>query len=91
VVNRTTVEIYTARDRRMQPDEARQLKDRTKFQAAVLKAAPAPPPEHPPAPFGDLTAASVEELCHLATESSQGRASRSGRNAVRASGCSSGT
>jgi hypothetical protein len=68
VVNRTTVETYTVRNRRMQPDEVRRPKDRTKFQAAVLKAAPAPAPEHPPAPFGDLTAASVEELCHLAME-----------------------
>lgn len=68
MVNRTTVETYTVRQRRMQPDEVRQPKDRTKFQAAVLKAAPAPKPECPPAPFGDLTAASVEDLCHLAME-----------------------
>ncbi|MGW2090234.1 tyrosine-type recombinase/integrase [Streptomyces sp. NPDC001880] len=52
----------------MRLEEDRGSEDRTKYQAAVLKAAPAPRPEHPPAPFGDLTAATIEELCRLATQ-----------------------
>ncbi|KOU64379.1 hypothetical protein ADK55_07625 [Streptomyces sp. WM4235] len=58
----------------MRREEDRGPEDRTKYQAAVLKAAPAPRPEHPPAPFGDLTAATIEELCHLATQILPGEA-----------------
>ncbi|MFD8292452.1 tyrosine-type recombinase/integrase [Streptomyces lavendulae] len=68
MVNRTTVEIYTVRNRRPRPRTEGSEAGATRFQAAVLKAAPAPRPEYPPAPFGDLTTASVGDLCGLATE-----------------------
>ncbi|WP_217572522.1 site-specific integrase [Streptomyces sp. GbtcB7] len=40
----------------------------TRFVSAVVKPAPAPRPQHPPAPFGDLSKATVLELFHVAAE-----------------------
>ncbi len=73
MVNRTTVETCTARNRRINPRENDRQEGPTRFPGAALKAAPAPRPEHPPAPFGDLTKASVEDLCALATEILRGQ------------------
>ncbi|MFF8024774.1 site-specific integrase [Streptomyces sp. NPDC007896] len=74
MVNRTTVEIYTARNRRPRPRQSGREAGQTRFPGAVLKAAPAPRPEHPPAPFGDLTSASVDDLCALVAEIFNGEA-----------------
>ncbi|SEB87604.1 Phage integrase family protein [Streptomyces sp. TLI_105] len=45
----------------------------TRFPDAAVKAAPAPRPEHPPAPFGDLSQASIPVLCSLVKDVIPGR------------------
>ncbi len=64
--SRTTVETYTVRNRRTNYSETPREKVPTRFSSASVKAAPAPRPEKPPAPFGDLSRAGITELCDLA-------------------------
>lgn len=65
--NRTTVETYTARNRHQHHTAAWSKESATtRFSSAAMKAAAAPQPAIPPAPFGDLSAASISELCDLA-------------------------
>ncbi|MEU9519711.1 site-specific integrase [Streptomyces sp. NPDC048224] len=45
----------------------------TRFPDAAVKAAPAPRPDSPPAPFGDLTQASIQHLCSLVEQIVPGR------------------
>jgi hypothetical protein len=66
VVRATTVETYTVRNRRQNYAEVPRRKEPTRFSSAAVKAAPAPRPETPPAPFGDLSRADITELCELA-------------------------
>lgn len=66
MVSRTTVETYTVRNRRQKYDETPRRKEPTRFSSASVKAAPAPRPEKPPTPFGDLSRAGITELCELA-------------------------
>ncbi|MFD4524231.1 tyrosine-type recombinase/integrase [Streptomyces sp. NPDC058470] len=73
MVNRTTVETYTVRSRRLNYSETNRPQPPTRFIRAEDQAAPAPRPEHPPVPFGDLSAASIEDLCQLATEILRGQ------------------
>ncbi len=68
MVNRTTVESYTVRNRRQTYAETPRQQQMTRFTSASLKAAPAPRPENPPAPFGDMSKAGISELCELARE-----------------------
>ncbi len=65
--SRTTVDIYTVRNRRQDYADAPRQREETRFSTAEAKAAPAPRPESPPAPFGDLSTASVAELQELVT------------------------
>ncbi|WP_078962905.1 tyrosine-type recombinase/integrase [Streptomyces sp. XY533] len=60
------METYTVRNRRQNYEETHRAKEPTRFSRAATKAAPAPRPEKPPAPFGDLSRAGVVELCDLA-------------------------
>ncbi|MGQ4484313.1 tyrosine-type recombinase/integrase [Streptomyces sp. SAS_281] len=62
--SRPTFGTYTARNRRQTFREEPRLPS-TPFTRAALKAAPAPRPETPPAPFGDLSKAEVADLCGL--------------------------
>ncbi|MFD6550474.1 tyrosine-type recombinase/integrase [Streptomyces sp. NPDC058398] len=64
--NRTTVETYTVRNRRTNYAEEPRQKEPTRFTSASVKASPAPRPETPPAPFGDLSRSGITELCELA-------------------------
>ncbi|MFC9534294.1 tyrosine-type recombinase/integrase [Streptomyces sp. NPDC056975] len=73
MVNRTTVETYTARNRRPGLRDSSREARRPGFQGATIEAAPAPRPKHPPAPFGNLTTASVEDLCDLAAQILRGK------------------
>lgn len=66
--SRTTVETYTVRNRRQRYDETPRPKEATRFTRATVKAAPAPRPAKPPAPFGDLSRARITDLCDLATD-----------------------
>jgi integrase len=74
---------YTARNRRI-PTPDRPIGKTTRFPAAFIKAAPAPPPEVPPRPFGDLSRASAESIWSLIDEVLDYK-SQSGRLAVRQS------
>ncbi|MFD7276453.1 tyrosine-type recombinase/integrase [Streptomyces sp. NPDC059862] len=73
--NRTTVETYTARHRRQNHNAAPKQTEPRRFTSASLKAVPAPRPAKPPAPFGDLSQASIDDLCELARHAwpNQGR------------------
>ncbi|MCX4983920.1 hypothetical protein [Streptomyces sp. NBC_00572] len=73
--NRTTVETYTVRNRRQNYDSAPNQTEPRRFTSASLKAAPAPRPAKHPAPFGDLSQASIDDLCELARHAwpNQGR------------------
>ncbi|MFG2638662.1 hypothetical protein ACGFX8_33645 [Streptomyces sp. NPDC048362] len=64
--SRTTVETYTVRNRRSNYEETHRAKEPSRLTRAATKAAPAPRPQKPPAPFGDLSRAGVVELCDLA-------------------------
>jgi hypothetical protein len=86
VVNRTTVETYTARNRRLQPRDTSREAGRPGFQGAVLEAVPAPRPERPPAPFGDLTTASVKDLGDLAAQILRGQSNSVTQKRVRGVG-----
>ncbi|WP_328844603.1 tyrosine-type recombinase/integrase [Streptomyces sp. NBC_00258] len=69
---------YTVRNRRTNyRDRDAELPEPrgTRFSSAQVKAAPAPRPENPPAPFGDLSRSSIEDLCYLATSTLKGRTS----------------
>ncbi|MFC9592084.1 hypothetical protein ACFTUC_20120 [Streptomyces sp. NPDC056944] len=66
MVSRTPADTYTLRNRRLNYNEVPRLKAPTPFSHAAVKAAPAPRPENPPAPFGDLSRASIVELGELA-------------------------
>ncbi|WP_307530526.1 tyrosine-type recombinase/integrase [Streptomyces umbrinus] len=61
------VETYTIRDRRRSYRDS-ERKDTPQFVSTVVKPAPAPKPQNPPAPFGDLSRAEIPELCGLATQ-----------------------
>ncbi|MFG3026482.1 hypothetical protein ACGFZQ_49760 [Streptomyces sp. NPDC048254] len=65
--SRTTFDTYTARNRRQTFREV-PCPPSTPFTSAALKAAPAPRPENPPAPFGDLSQAEVVDLCGMALD-----------------------
>ncbi|MHC6624907.1 tyrosine-type recombinase/integrase [Streptomyces globosus] len=72
-VHGTLVPTYTARNRRtvfrdMTFDEP----VATRFPDAAVKAAPAPRPDDPPAPFGDLSRTSVLQLCSLVEQFAPG-------------------
>ncbi|MFD3871596.1 hypothetical protein, partial [Streptomyces sp. NPDC058623] len=67
VSNRQTLDSYTARNRRFTYQEgSKQDAPRSRFSDASVKAAPAPRPPIPPAPFGDLSRATLEEIRHIA-------------------------
>lgn len=63
---------YTSRNRRTTVREA-EAPLPTRFSNAHLKAAPAPRPDSPPAPLGDLSQAPITELCRLSSETLNGR------------------
>ncbi|MCX5072691.1 site-specific integrase [Streptomyces sp. NBC_00513] len=65
MANRATVDTYTVRNRRQNYEEVPRQKGPTRFASAAVKAAPAPRPAEPPAPFGDLSTATIAELCDL--------------------------
>lgn len=67
MVSRTRVDTYTARNRR-QTFREDPGPEPTRFTSAAIKAAPAPRPENPPAPFGDLSKAEVVELCGVSRD-----------------------
>ncbi|MFF6879952.1 site-specific integrase [Streptomyces sp. NPDC012474] len=67
MVSRTRVDTYTARNRR-QTFREDPAPEPTRFTSAAIKAAPAPRPENPPAPFGDLSKAEVVELCGVSRD-----------------------
>ncbi|MFE2263549.1 tyrosine-type recombinase/integrase [Streptomyces griseosporeus] len=67
MVSRTTVDTYTARNRR-QTFRKEPGPEPTRFTSAAIKAASAPRPENPPAPFGDLSKAEVVDLCGMARD-----------------------
>ncbi|WP_199840248.1 tyrosine-type recombinase/integrase [Streptomyces viridochromogenes] len=67
MANTSTVETYTIRDRRRNY-RGGERQDVTRFVSTVVKPAPAPRPQNPPAPFGDLSCATVPNLLALATE-----------------------
>ncbi|MFD7443338.1 tyrosine-type recombinase/integrase [Streptomyces sp. NPDC059909] len=68
----TLADTYTSRNRRTIVREA-EAPHPTRFASAHLKAAPAPRPENPPAPLGDLSKAPITELCRLSSETLNGR------------------
>ncbi|WP_424893243.1 tyrosine-type recombinase/integrase [Streptomyces sp. XH2] len=65
MASRTTVEVYTVRNRRQNYREEPRPQQPSRFTLATIKAAPAPRPENPPAPFGDLSRVGITELCDL--------------------------
>ena len=69
----TIVESYTARNRRtIYKDREFAEPVPTRFTGAALKAAPAPRPAEPVGPFGDMSKASIAELCGLLKEAMPG-------------------
>ncbi|MFH8886952.1 hypothetical protein [Streptomyces sp. NPDC017949] len=76
--NRQTLDSYTARNRRFTYQEgSEQDAPRSRFSDASVKAAPAPRPPVPPAPFGDLSRATLEEIRHIAAATLKGQSDRS--------------
>ncbi|MFC5898820.1 tyrosine-type recombinase/integrase [Streptomyces zhihengii] len=65
MADHSTVEVSTVRNRRQNYAEAPRVKAPTRFSRASAKAAPAPRPERPPAPLGDLSTVGIADLCDL--------------------------
>ncbi|WP_405974226.1 site-specific integrase [Streptomyces sp. NBC_00988] len=64
-----TDEVSTLRNRRVNYDPKPSVPaPATRFNTASVKAEPAPPPEKPPLPFGDLSCASVREIVRVLGE-----------------------